>query len=97
MKTVVIGISGGVDSSVAAYLLKKEGYKVIGITFIFTEDFDVNDAILTCKKLEIEHHILDYKDIFKKEVINKFINEFDKAMSKEIKNIIKKTSEEKLL
>ena len=39
---VVVGMSGGVDSSVAAILLKEQGYEVIGITFAFTEDFDPN-------------------------------------------------------
>ena len=48
MKKVVVGISGGVDSSVAALILKKQGYEVIGVTFIFTEDFDTNDAIKIC-------------------------------------------------
>ena len=62
MAKVIVGMSGGVDSSVAAILLKEQGYEVIGITFIFTEDFDATDAINVCKKLNIEHHIIDYKD-----------------------------------
>ena len=77
MSKVVIGLSGGVDSSVAAYLLLKKGYEVIGITFIFTEYFDSKDAIEVAKKLKIEHHILDYRDIFKEKVINKFINDYN--------------------
>lgn len=81
MKTVVVGISGGVDSSVAALLLKQQGYKVIGITFIFTKDFDCSDAINVCKKLKIEHHIIDYQEIFKKEVIDKFINDYNSGLT----------------
>jgi len=81
MKRVIVGISGGVDSSVAAALLKKQGYEVIGVTFIFTDNFDVNDAIEVCKKLSIEHHIIDYKDIFKTTVIDKFINDYNSGIT----------------
>lgn len=81
MKTVVIGMSGGVDSSVAALLLKKQGYKVIGVTFIFTEDFDSTDALKVCKELEIEHHIIDYRKIFKEKVIDKFINDYNSGIT----------------
>ena len=70
MKKVIVGISGGVDSSVAAILLKEKGYEVIGVTFIFTEDFNSKDAIDICNKLNIEHHILDYREIFKEKVIS---------------------------
>ena len=78
---VVVGMSGGVDSSVAAILLKEQGYEVIGITFIFTEDFDPTDAINMSKKLNIEHHIIEYKDLFKNKVINKFINDYKKGVT----------------
>lgn len=81
MSKVVVGISGGVDSSVAAYLLKEKGYEVIGVTFIFTNDFDSNDAIEVCKKLNIEHHILDYKNIFKEKVIDNFINDYNSGIT----------------
>lgn len=81
MKKVVIGMSGGVDSSVAALLLKKQGYEVIGLTFIFTEDFDCNDASKVCEILKIEHHIIDYRKIFKKEVIDKFINDYNSGIT----------------
>lgn len=76
MSKVVIGMSGGVDSSVSAFLLQQQGYEVIGITFRFTEEFDATDAIETCKKLNIEHHILDYRDIFKEQVIDKFLEDY---------------------
>ncbi len=81
MKKVIVGISGGVDSSVAAYLLENNGFEVIGITFRFTEEFDPTDAILTCKKLNIEHHILDYRSIFKELVIDKFINDYKNGLT----------------
>lgn len=81
MKKVVVGMSGGVDSSVAAAILKEEGYEVIGITFIFTEDFNPKDAIDVCKKLEIEHHIIDYKEHFKKEIIDKFIQDYNNGIT----------------
>ena len=80
-KKVVVGISGGVDSAVAAVLLKNSGYEVIGVTFIFTEDFDVKDAIKTCKKIGIEHHVVDYKKVFKEKVIDKFIEDYKKGIT----------------
>ena len=78
---VVVGMSGGVDSSVAAILLKEQGYEVIGITFAFTEDFDPTDAIKISKKLNIEHHIIDYKELFKNKVINRFINDYKSGIT----------------
>lgn len=81
MSKVVIGISGGVDSSVAALLLREKGYEVIGVTFIFTEDFDTSDAINICKNLNIEHHIIDYRETFKKEVIDKFISDYNNGLT----------------
>lgn len=81
MKRVVVGISGGVDSSVAAILLQKEGYEVIGVTFRFTEEFDPDNAVKVCEKLDIEHHILDYRKIFKEKVIDKFIDDYNKGLT----------------
>jgi len=81
MKKVIVGISGGVDSSVAALLLKQQGYEVIGITFIFTDDFDTKDAIEVCKNLGIKHYIEDYRNIFKTTIIDKFINDYNKGLT----------------
>ncbi len=81
MKKVVVGMSGGVDSSVAALLLKNEGYEVIGVTFRFTEDFDASDAVKVCDKLGIEHHIFDYRETFKSKVIDKFIEDYNKGLT----------------
>lgn len=81
MKRVVVGISGGVDSSVTAILLQKDGYEVVGVTFKFTDDFDANDAVKVCERLNIEHHIIDYTKEFKEAVVDKFINDYKNGLT----------------
>ncbi len=81
MKRVLVGMSGGVDSSVAVVLLQKLGYEVVGITFQFIDDFDATDAIEVAKKLSIEHHIEDYRKEFKKEIIDSFMNDYLKGLT----------------
>ncbi|MGN0967296.1 MAG: tRNA 2-thiouridine(34) synthase MnmA [Candidatus Coprovivens sp.] len=85
MKRVLIGMSGGVDSSVAAYLLQKEGYEVVGLTMSLfnsnkeegcTSSKAVEDAAKVCQKLGIEHHVVDYKKDFKCHIIDYFINSY---------------------
>ena len=78
MKKVLVGISGGVDSSVSALLLKNEGYEVIGVTMDFLGENN-KDAKDVCDKLNIEYIKLDCKDIFNKCVINYFIDEYKLA------------------
>lgn len=80
-KKVVVGVSGGVDSSVACKLLMDQGYEVIGVTFLFTENAEAIDAKKVCDTLGIEHHVLDYRDTFKKEVIDKFINDYKSGIT----------------
>ena len=81
-KKVLLGMSGGVDSSVAAALLQEQGYEVIGITMVLCGGNDattcmssniITDAKKICDKLNIEHHVLNLKDEFKKHVIDDFI------------------------
>ena len=76
MKRVLLGMSGGVDSSAAVIKLKEMGYEVVGLTFRFIDDFDASDAVKVAEKLDIEHHVLDYRKEFKKEVIDKFLNDY---------------------
>lgn len=81
LKKVVIGMSGGVDSTVGAYLLKKEGYEVIGVTLKMLSDektFAIaeNDAKKAAKMLGIEHITIDFTKEFEDIVINDFINEY---------------------
>ena len=78
MKKVLVGISGGVDSSVSALLLKKEGYEVIGATMKLI-DTDTSSSKDICTKLDIKYIELDCKDLFKKCVINYFIDEYKNA------------------
>lgn len=88
---VVVGMSGGVDSSVAAALLKDQGYEVIGVTMQIWPDPDdetvekeggccslsaVNDARRVCDKLDIRYYVMNFKDIFEKKVINYFVDEY---------------------
>lgn len=79
-ETVVIGMSGGVDSSVAACLLKEEGKEVIGATMLLLDDKKtkqaIEDAKNICKKLGIKHYIFDLRKEFKKEVIDNFIEAY---------------------
>ena len=91
MKRVLLGLSGGVDSSVSALLLQKQGYEVVGATMILFEDPNsevgclssnaVNDAKKVCEKLNIEHHIINLKDEFKKYVIDNFIDSYKQGLT----------------
>ena len=80
IKKVMLGMSGGVDSSVSALLLKNSGYDVIGCTLeLFAGSSCCNtntyiDAKNVCKQIEIPHFIMDYKNEFRKCVIDDFIN-----------------------
>ncbi len=91
-KKVVVGMSGGVDSSVAAYLLKEQGYEVIGMTMQIwekdtTEDREdsccgltaVDDARRVCQMLDIPHYVMNFRDDFKRDVVDYFISEYQKG------------------
>lgn len=97
MKRVIVGLSGGVDSSVSALLLKKEGYEVVGVTFLFTPDADFNDAISVAKTLDIEHHVLDYRELFNEKIISKFIEDYKSGITPNPCVLCNKTVKLKLL
>lgn len=75
---VLIGMSGGVDSSVAAALLKEEGYEVVGATLKLWDspEGDRRDAAAVCETLGIAHHVLDFSRKFREQVINPFVDAY---------------------
>ncbi len=90
-KKVVVGMSGGVDSSVAAYLLKQQGYDVVGVTMQIWQDEDtdvmeenggccglsaVDDARRVARALDIPYYVMNFKDDFKNAVIDYFVDEY---------------------
>ena len=90
--TVVVAMSGGVDSSTVAGMMKKEGYKVIGITLKLYDDNkevarskqccsgqDVMDAKRVAQKLDIEHRVLFYQNKFKEGVVDNFVDSYLKG------------------
>ena len=78
---VLLGMSGGVDSSVSALLLKNEGYEVIGVTLSLSNYTDSKDAKEVCNKLGIEHISIDMQKSFKKYVIDNFIKCYANALT----------------
>ena len=90
--TIVVAMSGGVDSSTVAGIMKKEGYKIIGITLKLYDNGkevaaskqccsgqDIMDAKRVAHKLGIEHKILYYQDKFKQGVIDNFVESYLKG------------------
>lgn len=91
MKKVVIGLSGGVDSSVAAYLLREQGYEVIGLfmknwhddSVTISEECpwleDSNDALIVAEKLGIPFQTIDLSVEYKERIVDYMFNEYEKG------------------
>ena len=101
---VVVGMSGGVDSSVAAWLLKKQGYDVIGVTMQIWQDEEnivqeenggccglsaVDDARRVAAAIGIPYYVMNFKDEFQKSVIEYFTKEYLASLKFDENNLIK--------
>jgi tRNA-specific 2-thiouridylase len=77
---VLLGMSGGTDSSAAVLLLQEKGYEVVGVTFRFWEEDDntsyLDDANELARDTGIQHYVLDKRDDFKNEIIHYFVEEY---------------------
>lgn len=93
-KKVIVGMSGGVDSSVAALLLKNKGYDVVGVSIKHLSDElsnsknktccsldDINDARIVCYNLNIPHYVINVEKEFKNEVIKDFLKSYQKGFT----------------
>jgi len=95
MKKALIAMSGGVDSSVSAHLMKKEGYECVGCTMrlyennIIGEDMlstccslkDTQDARSVCERLDMPYHIFHFENLFQKEVIEHFVCSYENGLT----------------
>ncbi|WP_196894265.1 tRNA 2-thiouridine(34) synthase MnmA [Aureivirga marina] len=91
MKRVIVGLSGGVDSSVTAYLLQQQGYEVIGLFMKNWHDDSVtisnecpwledsNDAMLVAEKLGIPFQVVDLSEQYKERIVDYMFNEYEKG------------------
>jgi len=91
MKRVVVGLSGGVDSSVTAYLLKEQGYEVIGLFMKNWHDDSVtisnecpwledsNDAMIVAQKLGIPFQVVDLSEQYKERIVDYMFDEYEKG------------------
>src|ERR1700722_13904308 len=86
-KTVVVGMSGGVDSSVSALLLKQQGYRVIGMFMknweeqddrgVCCSSRDYEDVVAVCKQLDIPFYAVNFVEEYRNQVFSRFLSELE--------------------
>lgn len=94
MKKVIVGMSGGIDSSVTALLLKNRGYEVVGVSIKHLSDEisnsgnktccsldDINDARIVCYSLGIPHYVINTEKEFTKLIIKEFLEDYKKGLT----------------
>ncbi|MFM7712830.1 MAG: 7-cyano-7-deazaguanine synthase, partial [Microcystis sp.] len=87
MGKVVVGLSGGVDSSVAAAALHAQGYDVIGLTLWLMKgkgqccSEGMVDAAFICEQLGVPHHIVDSRELFQKEIIDYLVSGYEAGIT----------------
>lgn len=81
MARALIALSGGVDSSVAAYLMKQAGYDCVGASLRLLDSADTADAKAVAKALDIPFYAFDMREEFKKEIIDEFISSYENGLT----------------
>ena len=81
MKKIVVGLSGGVDSAVTAYLLKEQGYEVIGATLCMhgNADKEVTDARVVAERIGIKHRVVELQEKFQETIIRYFTESYKRG------------------
>lgn len=84
-KKIIVGMSGGVDSSVATYLLKEQGFEVVGVTLNHKKEKFLEEEVSTAKKiaqnLGVKHIEIDIEEMFQKEVVDNFLDGYSKGIT----------------
>lgn len=87
MNKVVVGLSGGVDSSVAAAVLHNQGYEVVGLTLWLMKgkgqccSEGMVDAAKVCEQLKIPHHIVDTRDVFQENIVDYLVSGYEQGIT----------------
>ena len=85
-KRVLVGMSGGIDSTATCLMLKEQGYEIVGLTMWVWGDEPV-EARQLAGSMGIEHHVADEREAFRKVIVQNFIDELSGADSKSLRDL----------